>query len=168
MVKVGEDLWHTTDMMQADGRLLHVYYKDGSISKQGTRAPPKSDMVQTVLDDHIIIDIADPIETMEVDELAEAREEQDKLREERRGKEERAPREVFPVAPRSDRREDDYYNRGPRRVEPEYQQDGRYGYGGDDRFRGGRGGGGGRYGGPPPRMYSDGMRRGGRGQSYRP
>nr|POF03799.1 putative rna-binding protein [Quercus suber] len=165
-----EAVIETFNNKRADGRLLHVYYKDGSLSKQGTRAPRPSDLVQTELDDQVpsVPVDANENDTMEVDELAESREQQDKLREERRGVDER-PHEPFPAAPRPDRREDDYYNRGPRRAEPEYQ-DGRYGFGGDDRYRGGRGGArsGGQYGGFPPRMYSDGARRGGRGQSYRP
>lgn len=97
---------------------------------------------------------------MEIDEHAQARELEDKQREERRGRDDRAPK--YPSGPRQP--ETDEYYRGPRRAEPEYN-DGRYGFagaGGDRRFGGGRG----RYreGG---RMYSDSMRRGG-GQSYRP
>jgi hypothetical protein len=91
---------------------------------------------------------------MEVDEHAEAREIENRQREERRGRDDRPGDRRYPSGPR-----DDYYNRGGGRAEPEYQ-DGRYGFGGvDRRYDGGRFSGG--------RMFSDGMRRGG-GQSYRP
>lgn len=104
---------------------------------------------------------------MEIDENAQAREAEDRLREERRGRNDRPPRDPrdprdpgYPQGPPGGYpRDDGYYGRGPRRAEPAFQ-DGRYGYGGGDRYNnGGRYHGGGR-------MYSDGMGR--RGQSWRP
>ena len=110
------------------------------------------------------------MEIDEIDENAESREAQNRIREERRGRDSardtRERPEAFPTGPRNDRR----YDSGPgyysdrRGAEPAYQ-DGRYGF-----ERGGGYGGRGRYrneGG----MYSDGMggrRGGGGGQSWRP
>ena len=94
---------------------------------------------------------------MVVDENAESREAENRLRDERRGRDQdnRAQREVFPTGPRNYNAEMDYYDRRPpRRAEPNYQ-DGRYGFGG-----GYRDGGRGRYG-------RDDRRYGG-GQSWRP
>ena len=104
---------------------------------------------------------------MEIDENAQAREAEDRRREERRGPaEQRAPpRDDYPTGPRGHDRggyQEDYYNRGPRRAEPAYQ-DGRYGFGGGG---GGRHHGGGGY-------RNDGRLGGGGyggrgGQTYRP
>lgn len=96
---------------------------------------------------------------MEIDEHAEARELENRQREQRRGRDERVP-----LAPGGPRQTDlDDYLTQPRPVQS--YQDRRYGggYGGGDRrFDSGRGG----YRGQG-RMYSDNMRPGG-GQSYRP
>ena len=94
---------------------------------------------------------------MMVDEAAEAREANNRMREERRGREDRErERDVFPSGPRGYR--DDYYDRGgPRRSEGSYS-DGRYGFGVRDGYAP-RGPGGGRY---------DGRDRGyGRGRGWR-
>ncbi|EME41590.1 hypothetical protein DOTSEDRAFT_73872 [Dothistroma septosporum NZE10] len=143
-----EKVISTFNGKKADGRTLHVYW-NGTAAAQ-----PQAEVeapVDAVMDD-----------TMEVDENAESREAQDRLREERRGGPDRRPRDDYHAAPRGNRGYEDDYYRGPRRAEPAYQ-DGRYGYQGD-RFGGPRG----RYR-DESRMYSDGMRRGGGGgQSYRP
>ncbi len=80
---------------------------------------------------------------MEVDENAESREAEDRLREERRGRERdhRAPpRDVLPTGPRGYQSEMDRYgDRRSRRPEPNYS-DGRYGFGGNG-YRGGPRGG---------------------------
>ena len=106
---------------------------------------------------------------MEVDENAEAREAENRLREERRTRDDRAQREVFPTGPRGGhyRSEmDSYYDRRPRQT----YQDGRYGFGGgySDGGRGGyRDGGRGGYRDSGRGRYGD-DRRYGNGQSWRP
>ena len=92
---------------------------------------------------------------MEVDENAEAREAENRRREEHRGRDERAQREVFPTGPREHYRSenDSYYDQRPR----QNFQDGRRGFGGGYRDEGRP-----RYGG-----YGQESRRG-RGQSWRP
>lgn len=114
----------------------------------------------------------EPVEdTMEVDGNALSREAEDRLREERRGGNDRGPREPFPSAPRGDRGYDGDYYRGPRRADPPFQ-DNRYGFGRGDRYNYAPRG---RYR-DSGRMYSDSMRRGGNGggggsgsgQSWRP
>lgn len=108
---------------QADGRTLNVFLK-----AVGPKLPFTVDVEPAVE------------EAMEIDENAQAREAEDRRREERRGPAERAPpRDDYPTGPRNDRGySDDYYNRGPRRSEPAYQ-DGRYGFGGGGRYGGGGG-----------------------------
>lgn len=91
---------------------------------------------------------------MEVDEIAEEREAQDRLREERRGRDDRGSRDVFPTGPRSQRDDRDSYYRGRDRRADGYQ-DGRYGFGG------GYGPGRGRYNRGEERQM-------GRGMSWRP
>lgn len=121
-----------TNCEQADGRLLYVHMKDGSV------AAPKSVPQDQIMDD-----------AMDVDENARAREAEDKLREERRGG--RGPPAEHDVLPSGPRRgfmaEENYYydSRGG-------YQDGRYGFNGNagyprrgggyynDRGYGGRGG----------------------------
>ena len=97
---------------------------------------------------------------MEVDENASAREAEDRLREERRGRDYREvlkdPVPTGPTGPRYQQTEiDSYYDRRPRRPDPNYQ-DGRYGFGGAGYRDGGRG------------RYGRDDRRFGGGQSYRP
>lgn len=130
-------------VLQADGRTLNVYLKAGGVAKLNTfqeDVPPPSEEVM-----------------MDVDENAQSREAEDRLREERR----RAPQDNFPTGPKVARHrsyglEDDRY-RGPGRAEPAYQ-DGRYG------FNGGYNGG--RMRDSDRLYYSD--RGGRRGQSWRP
>jgi len=109
-------------------------------------------------------------DTMEVDEHAQAREVENRQREERR-RDDRGARQSGPSTryERDDRNgqtpNEDYYRSQQQRAEPQFQ-DGRYGFGGGNRYGGG--GRGGRYR-DEGRMYSDRMRRGGGGgQSYRP
>ncbi|KAK4620153.1 hypothetical protein CLAFUW4_11551 [Fulvia fulva] len=149
-----EKVISTFNGKKADGRTLHVYWSGSAVTQ------PEADVevpVDAVMDD-----------SMEVDENAQSREAQDRLREERRGGPDRRPRDDYPAGPRDNRGYMDHYYRGPRRQDGLFQdgrQDGRYGYQGD-RFGGG--GPRGRYR-DEGRMYSDGMRRGGGGgQSYRP
>jgi len=98
-----------------------------------------------------VVDTVGDTSMMEVDEHAEDREVQDRVREERRGRDDRGPR--YPAGPSNyDRRREEPYD--DRR------------YGGDER----RWGGGGARGGGGGGRYRDGGRtfqRGG-GQSYRP
>lgn len=158
--------------MQADGWLLHLYHKNG-----GPKTPGVGAADRPIPTPRAVAPVPEPEpeplqeDTMEVDDLAASRQEEDRAREDRR----RAP-------PPQDRvngpRYRDDYDRRPRRAEPEWQ-DGRYGFSDRTGFNDRRGGGGykddrqGRYreaGG----MYSDSMRRGGRGagggggQNYRP
>ena len=142
--------------MQADGRPLYVYWKigGGGASKANTasrRQPPPAEPQTPALGATESEDVI-----MVVDENAESREAENRLREERRGRDrdDRAPREVFPTGPRNYQAERDYYDRGPRRAEPNCQ-DGRYGFGGGYRD-GGRG------------RYGRDDRRFGSGQSWRP
>ena len=96
---------------------------------------------------------------MEVDENTVSREAENRLREERRGTDHRARKEVFPTGPRSYQPDRDAYgDRRPRRAEPNYE-DRRYGFSG--RGGGYRDGGRGWY----PRGDE---RRYGGGQSWRP
>lgn len=93
---------------------------------------------------------------MEVDENAESREAENRLREERRARDDRAPRDVLPTGPRGYQAEMDRYDdRRARRPEPGYQ-DGRYGFGGGGYRDGPRG------------RYPRNDRRFGGGQSWRP
>jgi len=87
-------------------------------------------------------------EVMDIDDNVQSREAQDRLREERQSRDERAPREAFPTGPRGYRAEMDRYDdRRARRPGTAYQpqyQDGRYGYGSNrggyrDSARGGYG-----------------------------
>ena len=89
---------------------------------------------------------------MEVDENAEAREAENRRREERRGGDDRAQREVLPTGPREQYRNDSdsYYDRRPR----QNYQDGRRGFGGGYRNAG-------------RSRYGEERRYGG-GQSWRP
>ena len=130
---------------QADGRLLHVYYKDSSAAARPI-AQPIEEPVQVQED-----------EVMELDDSADTRAAENRLREERRGRDDRDRREVFPSGPRGGRGYyEDWQGAGP---QPGYN-DGRYGggqggqggYGPRDRMPngpryGGRGGGGGGQGG---------------------
>ena len=145
---------------QADGRLLHVYFKDGGAPRNAPRQPrsqpqavgpeePEDEVM--MVDDAPVLDGPDP-------------------------REGRLQREAHARSERDERDFRNEYPREPRRAEPAFQ-DGRYGFGNsrpgpryggrDDRqdhYRdGGRGGRGGR-------MYSDNMlRRDGvpSGPSYR-
>ena len=103
------------DETQADGRLLHVYYKDNSIAARPAE-PPVEEPIPVVED-----------EVMEVDETVGAREAENRLREERRGRDDRDRRDVFPSGPRGGR---GYYEdwQGAR-PQPGYN-DNRYAYGG--------------------------------------
>ena len=124
---------------------MHVYWKSSGTGPRGVE-----EQVEPVVP---------PIEdTMEVDENAESREVENRLREERRGNGPRVPRDAYPSGPQADRGYEEDYYRGPRRADPAWQ-DGRYGFGGGDRY-GPRG----RYR-DEGRMYSDRMGRG--GQSWR-
>lgn len=118
-----EAVINTFNGKKADGRTLNVFLK-----AVGPKLPFTVDVEPAVE------------EAMEIDENAQAREAEDRRREERRGPAERAPpRDDYPTGPRNDRGySDDYYNRGPRRSEPAYQ-DGRYGFGGGGRYGGGGG-----------------------------
>jgi len=127
---------------QADGRLLHVYYKDSSAAARPYVQPVEEPV-------HVEED-----EIMEVDDSVDTREAENRLREERRGRDDRDRREVFPSGPRGGRGGGFYEDwQGAR---PGYN-DGRYGggqgsgYGPRDRMpngpRYGRGGGGGGQGG---------------------
>ena len=141
---------------QADGRTLYVWMKGRGGSKgQAVNNRP------AVANEPEAQDFAD--DTMELDQNAEAREVENRLREERRSRPDRTPREVFaPTAPRGGRDfGDDNYYRGSR-AEPTYQ-DGRLGF---DRDRNNRYGDGREEFRDEGRMRSDGMRRGG-GQSWR-
>ena len=124
---------------QADGRLLHVYYKDSSAAARPI-AQPIEEPVQ-----------AEEDEVMELDDSADTREAENRLREERRGRDDRDRREVFPSGPRGGR--GFYEDWQGARPQPGYN-DGRYGggqgggYGPRDRMpngprygRGGQGGG---------------------------
>lgn len=144
-----EAVINTFNNKKADGLTLHVYWKHSGTGPRGQEEP--------AVPAEAVVPVED---TMEVDENAQSREAENRLREERRGKPDRAPRDGFPSGPQGDRRYQDDYYRGPRRGEPAYQ-DGRYGFGGGERY-GGRA----RYR-DDGRMYSD--RMGGRGgQSWRP
>lgn len=116
-----------------------MYYKDSSVAARPI-VQPVEEPVQ--IDD----------DEMVVDDTADAREAENRLREERRGRDDRDRREVFPTGPRGGR---GFYEdwQGAR---PQYN-DGRYG-----------GGHGGNYG-PRERMHN-GPRygRGGGGQGWRP
>jgi hypothetical protein len=126
-----------------------VYYKDSSAA-----AKP------------IVQPIEEPVpveedEIMEIDETSGAREAEDRLREERRGRDDRDRREVFPSGPRGGR---GYYEdwQGARpQPQPAYN---------DNRYGGGQGGGqGGGYG-PRDRMPNGpryGRGGGGGGQGWR-
>ena len=93
---------------------------------------------------------------VEVDENAESREAQNRLREQRRGRDDRAQTELLPTGPKAYQTEmDDYYDSRPKRAEQSYQ-DGRYGFGGGYRDRGRDG------------FPRGDVRRFGRGQSWRP
>lgn len=150
-----EAVINTFDGKKADGRTLNVFLKAGG----GAKMPFVVDVEPTV------------DEPMEMDENAQAREAEDRRREERRGPgpAERAPpraappRDDYPTGPRGHDRgyQNDYYNRGPRRAEPAYQ-DGRYGFGGGGGGRHHGGGGGYRHDG---RLGGYGGRG---GQTYRP
>ena len=145
----------TNQNIQADGRTLYVWMKGRGSSK------PKAAHDRPNVEDELEVQAATD-ETMEVDQNAEAREAENRLREERRSRADRGAKDVFPSGPRAGRgyNEDNYY-RGSRGG-PAYQ-DGRSGF---DRSQSNRYGGGRepiRDGG---RMYSDSMRRG--GQSWRP
>lgn len=124
---------------QADGRLLHVYYKDSSAAARPI-AQATEEPVQ-----------AEEDEVMELDDSADTREAENRLREERRGRDDRDRREVFPSGPRGGR--GFYEDWQGARPQPGYN-DGRYGggqgggYGPRDRMpngprygRGGQGGG---------------------------
>jgi len=157
--------------------MLYVYYVDGSVAAQ-TAARDQRQPVVAETPIAVVDTVGD--DTMEVDEHAQAREVENRQREERRSRDDRGPaREPYSApAPRYDYNDrngqpsaDDYY-RSQQRSDPEYQvnrdtRDTRYGFGGGG-FGGGNryGGRGGRYR-DEGRMYSDRMRRGG-GQSYRP
>ncbi|WPG99262.1 Hypothetical protein R9X50_00207300 [Acrodontium crateriforme] len=145
--KVGADaVIEMFNNKKADGRVLYVYY-----ARDGGAVAPNAETPVLVEPEAAPAD-----ETMEVDENAIEREEQDRIRAERRGR-----NDVFPTGPRDERRFDSRQHEGD--YNRSQYRDGRQGYeGGRGGF--GRGGGYGRGGG---RMYSDGMRRGG-GQSYRP
>ncbi|KAK4547797.1 hypothetical protein LTR36_000755 [Oleoguttula mirabilis] len=141
---------------KADGRVLYVYFENSTqpaANGRSRRQPPPAEEEPLPA----IVDTVGDTE-MEIDEHAEAREAENRQREQRRGRDEREP--VIPGGPRQTEMDD--YLTQPRRDQP--HQDRRYGgYGGGDRrFDNGRG----RYRGEG-RMYSDNMRRGG-GQSYRP
>jgi hypothetical protein len=101
---------------QADGRLLHVYYKNSSMASRPVE-PPVEEPIPVVED-----------EVMEVDETAGAREAENRLREERRGRDDRDRRDVFPSGPRGGGRGyyEDWQGAGP---QPGYN-DRRYAYGG--------------------------------------
>lgn len=139
-------------IQQADGRTLYVYRRDDG----GARRPTAPSAPLAAEPD--IIPIPSEDDAMIVDEAAEAREANNRMREERRRESERGGRDggrdAFPAGPRGYR--DDYYDLGgPRR--DGYGGEGRYGgYGGG----GYRGPGGGRYDGPRERGYGGG---GGRG-----
>ncbi|KAK4493997.1 hypothetical protein PRZ48_015183 [Zasmidium cellare] len=139
-----ETVINTFNNKKADGRTLHVYWKASGTGPRGQQPVAQAD----VMDD-----------SMEVDQNAESREAENRLREERRGRSDREPRDAFPTGPKNDRQYEDDYYRGPRRAEPAYQ-DGRYGFDGGRYGRGSYRDGG--------RMYSDRMGRGGGGQSWRP
>ncbi|KAK3696185.1 hypothetical protein LTR37_018087 [Vermiconidia calcicola] len=156
----GDKVIDTFNGKKADGRPLYVYWKSGG----GSGGAPKPHYVDRRP--------AAPVEpqtpalgagqaedvVMEVDDVTESREAENRLREERRGRDDRDRRDVFPTGPRDSRPEMDYYDRRPRRSEPGYQ-DGRYGFAGRGGAYGERGGRG-RY----PR--DEGRRYG--GQSWRP
>lgn len=92
---------------------------------------------------------------MEVDENAESRAAADRVREERRGRDDR--RDVLPTGPKTSRNDmDSYYDRRPRPSERNYQDD-RRGFAGGGGYRdSGRG------------RYAGNDRRWGGGQSWRP
>lgn len=105
---------HTLTSSKADGRLLHVYYKDSSASA------PK--IVAQAVEQPLAVD---EDEVMEVDDTADSREAENRLREERRGRDDRDRRDVFPTGPRGGR---GYYEDWEgARPQPRYN-DGRYGY----------------------------------------
>ncbi|KAM3421715.1 hypothetical protein BST61_g2097 [Cercospora zeina] len=118
-----EAVINTFNGKKADGRTLNVFLK-----ATGPKLPFTVDVEPAVE------------EAMEIDENAQAREAEDRRREERRGPAERPPpRDDYPTGPRNDRSyQEDYYSRGPRRAEHAYQ-DGRYGFGGGGRYGGGGG-----------------------------
>ena len=157
---------------QADGRVLYVVYAESSLTPPRPSQSRAQDRRQPVAEEEpaFVVDTAGDV-MMEIDEHAEAREVENRQREERRGRDDRRPRDSPPPSgPKSNPRSNapsDYYA-GGRRSEPQYA-DGRYG------GRGGGGGGGGSYGqggrggySDRSRMYSDAPRRGGGSQSYRP
>ncbi|KAK5169363.1 uncharacterized protein LTR77_005338 [Saxophila tyrrhenica] len=150
-----EKVIETFNGKKADGRPLYVFWRTGGHNTSGSRpAPPPVELEPQVLVDD---------EIMEVDEVGEPRETEDRLREnrlreERRSRDTRAPRDAFPTGPRSQNQRsggDSYYRSSDRR-DGNYQ-DGRYGYGGGY----GRGGG--------PGRYTRGQEQNiGRGRSWRP
>jgi hypothetical protein len=93
-----------------------VYYKDSSIAARPVEPPVEAPI--PVVED----------EVMEVDETAGAREAENRLREERRGRDDRDRRDVFPSGPRGGGRGyyEDWQGAGP---QPAYN-DRRYAYGG--------------------------------------
>jgi hypothetical protein len=126
-----------------------VYYKDSSAAAKPFAQPIEEPV--PVEEDEI----------MEIDESSGAREAEDRLREERRGRDDRDRREVFPSGPRGGR---GYYEdwQGARpQSQPAYN---------DNRYGGGQGGGqGGGYG-PRDRMPTGpryGRGGGGGGQGWR-
>ncbi|SMR48906.1 unnamed protein product [Zymoseptoria tritici ST99CH_1E4] len=139
---------------KADGRTLHVYWKSsGTGTFRGAKQQQPLDLPAPTEEDPIVVD-----DVMELDEHAQAREAEDRQREERRrGYNDSAG--SFPAGPKADRGGygDNYYN-NQRRPQQSYS-DGRQSYNG-----GGRGG---------RDRYDDGGRgryrdNGNRGQSWRP
>lgn len=124
----------TDSTTKADGRLLHVYFADGHMPAQ-----PANGQRELVKEDPplVVVDTVGDETMMEIDENAQSREAENRLREERRtGGEDRRRQEDFPRGPRNDRRYNEEFRGPPRRAEPEYQ-DGRYGFGGGERYGGG-------------------------------
>jgi len=168
-----EKVIDTFNGKKADGRPLYVYWKNGGSSsapKINTQSQPSDRRATEPQTPALGAGQAEEdVMMVEVDENAESRQAQDRLREERRGRDggdsDRARREVMPSGPKNFRTETDgYYDPrpAPRRAQPNYS-DGRYGFGG------GRGGGAGGYRDGGPGRYRDGQeRRFGGGTSWRP
>jgi hypothetical protein len=101
---------------QADGRLLHVYYKDSTMATRPVEPPVEEST--PVVEDEVM-----------ADETVGAREAENRLREERRGRDDRDRRDVFPSGPRGGGGRgyyEDWQGAGP---QPGYN-DRRYAYGG--------------------------------------
>ncbi|KAF1821005.1 uncharacterized protein K489DRAFT_402820 [Dissoconium aciculare CBS 342.82] len=141
---------------QADGRVLHVYWKSQTAGPARANQRSRRSMPHAPEPER-----AFAAEEMELDDNVAAREENNRVREERRPAPARGPAELYQTAPRRDREFEENYPRGPARVnEKGHQANFRgNGYNREDGYSRGGGAGGRGQNRQEGRLYSEDQRR---------